>query len=407
MTDERAPSSGKGRTITVRVFDRLLDLPGEAWNACAHGPAKGLECDSETTRTDQRNPFVLHEFLCALEESDAVSVNRGWLPQHLVVENSDGVIAAVMPCYLKSHSSGEYVFDHGWADAFERAGGQYYPKLQVSVPFTPVTGPRLMTRDGDETHRRALVAGAIELCQRLDASSVHWTFLGEADSLLLDAQGMLSRTDQQFHWNNAGYAKFDDFLASLASRKRKAIRRERREAIESGIEIVRLRGAEITESHWDAFYGFYLDTGSRKWGQPYLNRRFFSLIGQAMSDRILLVMARRAGHWIAGALNFIGDDALYGRNWGCIEDHPFLHFEVCYYQAIEHAIETGLARVEAGAQGAHKLARGYLPVTTRSAHYIGHPGLRRAIADYLSNERRYVEQEMRILRQHAPFRKGT
>lgn len=391
------PTETDEDAVSVRVIGDIAEVDAAEWDACARGSVSGA--------ADPHNPFVSHAFLSALEDAGCVGASAGWLPQHLVVEDDAGTAQAVMPCYLKNHSFGEYVFDHGWADAFERAGGQYYPKLQVSVPFTPVTGRRLMARGGGNSGRNTLIAAALELCRRQGASSVHWTFVEQAEWKLLGQFGMLQRTDQQFHWMNARYADFDAFLGSLASRKRKAIRRERRGAVENGIEIVRLTGSDITEAHWDAFHAFYMDTGSRKWGRPYLNRRFFSLVGERMADRLLLVMARRAGQWIAGALNLVGDRALYGRNWGCLEDHPFLHFEVCYYQAIEHAIETHLDRVEAGAQGAHKLARGYVPVTTYSAHHIAHPGLRQAVADYLEKERRYVEEESRLMAEHAPFRK--
>jgi predicted N-acyltransferase len=404
------------REITVRVTDRLSAVSPAAWDACANPASRTASPSDPRTGVDEsnsahetHNPFVSHAFLCALEESGCVSAHAGWLPQHLIVEAANGQIRAAMPCYLKAHSQGEYVFDHGWADAYERAGGRYYPKLQVSVPFTPVTGPRLMVAPGPdaEVGRATLLSAAIELCRRHHASSVHWTFLPKSDADWLGEAGMLLRTDRQFHWSNRGYRSFEDFLSDLSSRKRKAIRRERREATAAGIDIVRLTGADITEAHWDAFFAFYMDTGSRKWGRPYLNRRFFSLIGERMADRIVLIMARRSGRWIAGALSLRGDSALYGRNWGCIEDHPFLHFEVCYYQAIEYAIANGLARVEAGAQGEHKLARGYLPVTTRSAHFIADPGLRRAVADYLLRERAYVDLENAALAAHAPFRRDA
>jgi predicted N-acyltransferase len=313
----------------------------------------------------------------------------------------------VAPCYLKSHSRGEYVFDQGWAEAFERAGGDYYPKLQVAVPFTPVTGPRLLARPGplQAAGRQALSQALVDVTDQNNLSSAHVTFATADESRLLGEQGFLQRTDQQFHWHNNGYASFEGFLEALSSRKRKAIRRERKEALAPGIDVHRLTGADLTESVWDAFFAFYMETGSRKWGRPYLTREFFSLIGQAMGNRILLVMAKRNGRWIAGAINFIGRDALYGRNWGALEHHPFLHFELCYYQAIDYAIQHGMNRVEAGAQGEHKLARGYLPVTTYSAHYIANPALRRAIADYLKRERAYVEAAGEELAAAAPFRK--
>lgn len=312
-----------------------------------------------------------------------------------------------MPAYLKNHSRGEYVFDQGWAEAFERAGGDYYPKLQIAVPFTPVTGPRLLVRPGPsaEAAREALVAAAIEVAKREAASSVHVTFPVETEWKYLTKLGLLPRTDRQFHWFNQGYRSFDDFLAVLSSRKRKMIHRERHDAVEGGIEIVRLTGADLTESAWDAFFAFYMDTGARKWGSPYLNRTFFSLIGERMKDRIVLVMAKRAGRYIAGALNFLGAHTIYGRYWGAIEQHPFLHFEVCYYQAIDYAIEHGLQVVEAGAQGAHKLTRGYRPVATYSAHFIANPSLRRAVANYLDGERNYVAAEAEQLSALMPFRK--
>jgi len=403
---EQPADGSDGTPVAVRVLEQIAAVPASDWDACAN-PARGAQASDDGV-SETHNPFVSHAFLNALETSGAVGAQAGWLPQHLVIESADGGLRAAMPCYLKNNSFGEYVFDHGWADAYERAGGRYYPKLQVSVPFTPVTGPRLLVRPDEDadSNRQLLVAAALELCKRHRASSVHWTFLRENEWELMGELGVLRRTDRQFHWANRGYDGFDDFLAALSSRKRKAIRRERKEAVADGIDIVRLTGSDITEDHWDAFFDFYMDTGARKWGRPYLNREFFSNLGATMADRIVLVMARRIGRWIAGALNLAGDTTLYGRNWGCLEDHPFLHFEVCYYQAIEHAIDNGLAFVEAGAQGEHKLSRGYLPVTTYSAHYIADPGLRGAIADYLTREQHYVEAEAEALRDYAPFRKG-
>lgn len=354
------------------------------------------------------NPFISYDFLLSLEESGCAERRTGWLGQHLRLEDSTGLLIGAVPCYLKSHSQGEYVFDHGWADAFQRAGGSYYPKLQAAVPFTPATGPRLLVREGSNTDsvQAALAQGLRALNDTLGTSSVHVTFAESAEMGALEAAGFLHRTDQQFHFLNQGYASYDDFLAELASRKRKALKRERREALANGIEIEWLTGASITEAVWDDFFAFYMDTGGRKWGRPYLNRQFFSLIGERMADNILLVMAKRAGRYVAGAINFIGSERLYGRNWGCIEDHPFLHFEVCYHQAIDFAISRGLKTVEAGAQGEHKLTRGYRPVTTHSAHYIAHPGLRRAVADYLQSERKEVEAIADYLADHTPFRKG-
>ena len=350
------------------------------------------------------NPLVSHDFFRCLEDSDCAVAAEGWAPRHLALEEQ-GRVTGIVPCFRKSHSFGEYVFDHGWADAFSRAGGRYYPKLQVSVPFSPVTGPRLFAA-GPQT-RKVLSQGLLALCAEEKASSVHITFLPERDWLEIGGGDWLKRTDIQFHWLNRGYASFADFLGTLSSQKRKNIRKERASPATAGITMHALTGAEITERHWDAFYEFYIDTSSRKWGQPYLNRAFFSLIGQSMSAHILLVMAERQGQLIAGALNFIGSHALYGRNWGAIEHHPNLHFETCYYQAIDFAIARQLDRVEAGAQGAHKLARGYLPQKTFSLHYLAHPGLSRAVANYLDAERQGVDQEQQELAAHSPFRHET
>ncbi len=354
------------------------------------------------------NPFVSYGYLSALEESGCATPETGWLGQHLLLESTDGRLHGALPCYMKNHSQGEYVFDHGWADAFERAGGHYYPKLQASIPFTPATGPRLLTDAGGQCNavRTALASGLRQLTDRHGVSSAHVTFVPDDEIGVFENQKYLHRTDQQFHFHNTGYADYTEFLGTLASRKRKALKKERRTALENDITIEWLTGADISESVWDTFYEFYMDTGSRKWGRPYLNRRFFSLIGERMADDVLLVMARRAGRYVAGAINFIGSDTLYGRHWGCVEDHPFLHFEVCYHQAIDFAIANGLSNVEAGAQGEHKLSRGYLPVTTHSAHYIAHQGLRRAVSDYLTHERKDVDQMGTILRKHGPFRRG-
>ncbi len=387
--------------LQVRPLTGLAQIPAADWDACATSP-ETLAAGDET-----HNPFLSHAFLSALEDSGCVSRRSGWMPLHVRVE-CEGKLVGVAPCYLKSHSQGEYVFDHGWADAYERAGGSYYPKLQVSVPFTPVTGPRFLIAPGQDVElaTSALVAGLRALRQETEASSIHVTFMQEREWAAAGALGFLQRVDQQFHWDNAGYAGFEDFLGALASRKRKAIRRERRDALTNGITIEHLTGADLTEEVWDAFYGFYVDTGARKWGRPYLNRRFFALIGERMPERVLLVMAKREGRYIAGAINFIGDAALYGRNWGCSEDHPFLHFEVCYYQAIDFAIARGLRRVEAGAQGEHKLARGYRPVIMHSAHDIANPGLRRAVADYLARERAHIVEVAGALDTLTPFRRG-
>ncbi|ODN70006.1 GNAT family N-acetyltransferase [Methylobrevis pamukkalensis] len=400
--------------IALRVVSSLAEVSRDGWDAVANPgwrlPAGGrLASSGDETPPAPYNPFVGHDFLHALEESGCAVARSGWLGQHLLMDGPDGTLAAAVPVWLKGHSQGEYVFDHGWADAFERAGGSYYPKLQVSVPFTPATGPRLLAGSGEgtEIRRAALAQGLVALACRHGVSSVHATFLLDADAETLEARGFLGRTDQQFHWTNHGYGSYEDFLGELASRKRKALRKERREALSDDITIEWVTGADLTEAHWDAFHAFYMDTGARKWGRPYLNRRFFSAISATMADRILLVMARRGGRWIAGALNFIGSDTLYGRNWGCIEDHPFLHFEVCYHQAIDFAIAHGLSRVEAGAQGDHKLARGYLPVTTRSAHWIADRGFRTAVADYLVRERRAVDAQAEILTEMGPFRRSA
>ncbi|MBN9076637.1 MAG: GNAT family N-acetyltransferase [Rhizobiales bacterium 65-79] len=400
MTQEtNGASEGEGE-ITLRVATELSSFTEEEWN--------GLSGTSRDDTESGYNPFVSLAFLRTLEETGCATRRTGWMAQHLRLEGPDGRLIGAVPCYLKSHSQGEYVFDYGWADAFERAGGTYYPKLQISIPFTPVTGPRLLVdrKTDPEGGRAALVAGIKVLTERLGVSSAHVTFARDEDVSALDHAGFLLRTDQQFHFFNDGYTNYDDFLASLASRKRKALKKERREAVADGITIDRLTGKAITERAWDDFFSFYMDTGGRKWGRPYLNRKFFSLIGERMADDILLVMARRNGRYIAGAINFIGSDRLFGRNWGCIEDHPFLHFEVCYHQAIEFAVERGLKVVEAGAQGQHKLARGYMPVTTTSAHYIPHAGFRRAIADYLERERREVARTGEYLESRGPFRKG-
>ena len=350
-----------------------------------------------------------YEFLSALEDSHSAVAQTGWAPYHLSLEDESGLLVGVVPMYLKSHSQGEYVFDYSWADAFERAGGRYYPKLQVSVPFTPATGRRLLVRPDidDPDLEKYLLSGMMQVSEQMEVSSVHVTFATRSQWKLMGELGFLQRTHNQFHWQNRGYSTFDDFLADLSSKKRKNIRRERRDAVSGGITIERLTGNDITEAHWDAFFQFYMDTGSRKWGSPYLKRQFFSQVGETMGDDTLLVLCRRDGRYVAGAINFIGGDCLFGRNWGCIEHHPFLHFEVCYYQAIEFAIERGLARVEAGAQGEHKLARGYMPTHTYSAHWISNSSFRDAVDHYLTNERRYVDEEIDYIAEHGPFRKDT
>jgi hypothetical protein len=407
--------------ITLEAVPSVSHAAAEDWDACANPsvdptsldglntPASPQAAGNSCTGSKPRyNPFVSHAFFSALEASGSACARTGWGPYHLLAR-LDGTIAGIVPCYLKSHSQGEYVFDRGWADAYERAGGRYYPKLQVSVPFTPAAGPRLLIREGVDTDRigSALASGLMALCEATKASSVHVTFAREAEWKFLAAHGFLQRNDQQFHWHNQGYGSFEDFLATLNSRHRKAIKRERREALASGITIHALNGADITEEAWDAFFAFYMETGSRKWGRPYLTRKFFSLVGQSMSKDVLLVMAKRNNRWIAGAINFIGSDTLFGRNWGAIEHHPFLHFEVCYYQAIDFAIRRGLKAVEAGAQGEHKIARGYLPQITYSAHYIADSDLRRALVDYLRRERAYVAEAGRELSAAGPFRKSA
>ena len=370
----------------ARLISSANDIAAADWDACA----------------GEANPFVSHAFITALEGSGSATAQTGWGPAHLVIEDDDGRLQGILPAWLKSHSQGEYVFDHGWADAFERAGGRYYPKLQIAVPFTPVPGPRLLARDAAQVP--ALIAAAEAAVERFGLSSAHATFIADDEVPAFEAAGWLIRTGQQFHWTNRSYADFDAFLADLASRKRKAIRRERAAALE-GIEVEHVTGADLTEAHWDAFWGFYQDTGSRKWGRPYLTRAFFSLLSERMADKVLLILGRREGRYIAGALNLIGADALYGRYWGCCEDRPFLHFELCYYQAIDAAIARGLRRVEAGAQGEHKLARGYLPTPTWSAHHIAHPGLRQAVANFLDAERRAVAHEIELLGDYAPFKR--
>ena len=377
----------------VKVNRRIADIGREAWTACAH--ASG-------------NPFVSYDFLDVLEQSGCAVERTGWGPQHLSIDDAAGQVGAVMPLYLKSHSQGEYIFDHSWADAYERAGGRYYPKLLAAAPFTPATGSRLLVRPDIpvEAGYDMLLGGALTLCEQMGVSSMHINFPNQAEWDWLGAQGLAQRQGQQYHWFNRGYGSFEDFLADLSSGRRKTIRRERRDA-QAGLEILCLTGADLTEDAWDAFYGFYMDTGSRKWGRPYLNRLFFSLLGERMADQVLLIMARRNGRWIAGALNLIGEDALYGRNWGCVEDVAFLHFELCYYQAIDWAIQRGLARVEAGAQGQHKIARGYLPTPVYSAHYIADPALRGPVEDFVAREKAAVDGEMEWLaEEYSPFRQG-
>ena len=372
--------------VIARVAGEVGAIAAADWDACA----------------GMGNPFVSHAFLSALEDSGSVGGRSGWQPMPIVVDGSDDRPAAILPAYGKSHSQGEYVFDHGWADAWERAGGRYYPKLQIAAPFSPVPGPRLLLRDSSLA--TALIAAAEALVVQEGWSSAHATFVAPDQIELFEAAGWLIRVDRQFHWRNDGYASFDDFLGVLASRKRKAIRKERVAARE-GLEFQHLTGAEITPTHWDAFWRFYQDTGSRKWGRPYLTRKFFDLLGERMGDKVLLMLALRDGRPIAGALNLIGADTLYGRYWGATEEVPFLHFELCYYQAIDAAITRGLSTVEAGAQGEHKLARGYQPAPTYSAHFIPNAGFRSAVADYLESERAQMERVIDALDEMGPYRK--
>jgi predicted N-acyltransferase len=386
--------------MIIKIEPSLININPKQWNEFSH--------PKTTDKNLKINPFISYEFLYALEASGSTKIKNGWGGAHILLEDEAENLLAACPAYLKSHSMGEYVFDQGWADAYSRAGGEYYPKLQISVPFTPATAPKLLAGDEDKAVdlKRMLASSIPELCARLGASSAHATFLTEEDKDIFLEAGFLERNDKQYHWFNENYGSFDDFLEALASRKRKLIRRERRDALANGITIQCLTGSDIKTEHMEAFYTFYMDTGSRKWGRPYLTRAFFSIIQETMPDQILLIMAKREGQYIAGAINFIGGDVLYGRNWGCIENHPFLHFEVCYYQAIDFAIQKGLKKVEAGAQGEHKLARGYRPVTTYSAHYIADPSFRQAVANYLQEERNYIAELQDTLSEQTPFRRG-
>ena len=388
----RAMGDSDRPLFTARALGGIGEVSAADWDACA-GPG---------------NPFVSHAFLKALEDSGSANPETGWAPRHLVVVDVIGRVVGAAPMYLKSHSYGEYVFDHAWAGAFERAGGRYYPKLQVAVPFTPVTGPRLMVLPGAAaaSSRRALIAASLELTRRAGVSSLHVTFATEAEWRALGEAGFLLRTDRQFHWTNKGYRTFDEFLADLSSRKRKAIRRERKAALSDGLTVETLTGTDLKTKHWDAFFECYIATADGKWGIPYLTRDFFERLGQTLGDKVALMLAARDGRTVAGALHLIGSDTLYGRNWGCVEHHRFLHFELCYYRAIEFAIEHRLASVEAGAQGPHKIARGYLPVATYSAHWIRHAGLRDAVDDFLHHERVAIDAEVDLLAAHSPFRKG-
>ena len=380
-------------TTTIKILNNICEIPKQKWDHCA----------------GDNDPFVSYNFLSALEDSGSVVAETGWQPQHMVLGNESGEVSAVVPLYLKTHSYGEYIFDWNWAEAYHRAGGNYYPKLQIAVPFTPVTGRRLLINPdtSPETFRRiqrTLISGLLQLTEKLGVSSFHMTFIDKQGWEVCGEYGLLQRIDRQFHWLNDGYANFDDFLTTLTSRKRKGIRKERKVALASGVKISRLSGNDIKERHWDAFYRFYRDTSDRKWGQAYLNRQFFTLLGQRLNDKIMLVIAEVDGEAVGGALNLIGEDTLFGRYWGCLDHYRFLHFEACYYQAIEFAIEHGLGKVEAGAQGQHKLQRGYLPHTTYSAHWIADPGFRNAVARFLEQEREAVDDEIEALSNFSPFR---
>jgi predicted N-acyltransferase len=377
-------------TVTLTVHANIAEVPAAEWDACA----------------GDINPTLSHAFLNAMEESGSATARSGWAPQHLSLADGTGRIVGIVPLYLKSHSQGEYVFDYGWADAYERAGGRYYPKALGAVPFTPVPGPRLLMRpDAPPETKATLIAGLVEFTRQRGISSLHINFPEDGDAEALFEAGFLKRMGQQFHWANEGYKDFDDYLAALNSRKRKAVKKERREAMAPGLEVEVLTGADLLPKHWDAFYRFYLATSDRKWGSAYLNRKFFALIGERMADKIVLVMARHGAEYVAGAFNILGRETIYGRNWGSFGDYKMLHFECCYYRAIEFAIDHGLKRVEAGAQGPHKLQRGYLPVPTYSAHYIPDAGFRRAVAQFLAREREMVEQKIEHLAEHySPFR---
>jgi hypothetical protein len=395
--DAEAAMDGSAQ-IEIEILSSLAEIDPAEWDACA--------CPEAADGGRPNDPFTTHRFLRALEVSRSVGTGTGWQPRHLVARLG-GEAIAVAPLYAKGHSQGEYIFDHNWAHAYERAGGRYYPKLQMAVPFTPATGRRFLTRPGfEETGRAALVQGAVQVAERNGLSSVHVTFCTETEAAEGEAMGLMRRWSQQFHWFNDGYADFDDFLAALSSRKRKNLRKERERARSFGGEIELLTGDDLKPEHWDAFWVFYQDTGARKWGMPYLTRAFFDEVQAHLRDDTLLAFAHRDGRPVAGALNFIGRDVLYGRYWGCTEDHPCLHFELCYYQAIDFAIANGMGRVEAGAQGEHKLARGYLPVATHSLHWVRDEGFANAIAQYLEAERQAVDQEIEVLTSWGPFRKA-
>jgi uncharacterized protein len=376
--------------LTAEVIDATAKIEAAAWNRLV------------AASDPHGNPFLDHAFFLALEDSGCATRRTGWSPRHILLRR-DSEIVGLMPMYEKTHSQGEYVFDHGWANAFEQAGGRYYPKLQCSVPFTPVTAPKLLT-NGPAEVGAALLATAARYADERGISSVHATFVPEAEAQLAEREGWLRRADTQYHWHNHGFGSFDEYLETMSSRHRKVTRRERRDAVE-GLEIRWLTGSDLTEGVWDAFFEFYEDTGSRKWGHPYLNRKFFSLLSAAMADRIILMFAYDGSTPVAGTLSMLGKDALYGRYWGSTQNIPFLHFELCYYQAIDYAIEHRLQTVEAGAQGEHKLARGYEPATMHSVHWIGHPGLRDAIARFLRQERAAVVREQEGLAGYTPFKK--
>ena len=370
-----------------RIINSISEISEQNWNSCTNGI----------------NPFCSYGFLNALEKSGCTNETTGWLPQHIIAEDKSGTVVGVMPLYLKNHSQGEYVFDHAWASAFQNAGGHYYPKLQCSIPFSPVTGPRLMSENAET--KKFLLETAIYHAEQCGVSSLHFTFIEEGDIDVMTSHRLLHRQDQQYHWLNDGYWSFNEFLGALSSRKRKNISRERRGAILNDIEIELIQAHDINEHHWDHYFEFYMNTAHRKWGQPYLNREFFSLLSENIPENLLLIIAKRKGRYIAGALNLIGKDTLYGRYWGATEHHKFLHFELCYYQAIEFAIKNGLGKVEAGAQGDHKIARGYVPVATNSAHWISNQSFRDAIEIYLNQERRAVSQGIEYLKEFTPFKK--
>lgn len=384
--------------VEIRIVPSLQTIGVQEWDACA--------CPEALDGGRPNDPFTTHRFLSALEESGSVGPGTGWQPQYLTAYIGDQLIG-VAPMYVKSHSQGEYIFDHNWAHAYERAGGRYYPKLQIAVPHTPATGRRLLVRPGFEhAGRAALLQGAVQLAGNNDISSLHLTFCTEEEAQIGEELGLMPRKTQQFHWSNADYADFDGFLGTLSSRKRKNIRKERAQAQQFGGEVHTFTGDDLEPEHWDAFWRFYQDTGARKWGTPYLTRQFFDIAQETLRDDMVLVLAERDGRWVAGALNFVGAQALYGRYWGCSEHHPCLHFELCYYRAIDIAIARGLARVEAGAQGEHKLARGYLPTPTWSLHWVNDTGFAKAIGDYLKAERDAVDEEINVLTEYGPFKQA-